>query len=284
MIDYQKQVRAAAAALKRGEDSNWDLARLTFEVCGPPGRGGHVAKPITLAQWAKDVAVESGRRFSATTASYYRDIWTRFESQYHQGDIDFTNAYAQIRGGSVGERMVEHDFKRAMTNASAEQKREAFATLAREPEVLADLPTSTEVFSQIVRDNPAAVQEAWKDTQTNVGLSKARWEARDELLEPQREAARENREVFEPKDATLDRRIFLADVATKVEQWTRELNGIREFLEFSDDVDRIRRWATRQALDRLVDAATSCRDALPSSYEEQAEAPAPASRARRRLA
>jgi hypothetical protein len=167
--------------------------------------------------------------------------------------------------------MVSTNFKRAIAYASPEQKRDVFATLAHEPEVLADQETSTEVLGQIVRDNPAAVVEAWKDTNTNIGLSTARWEARTDEATRQRA----ERQVIEPKDSTLDRRVFLADVATKVEQWTRELEGIREFLEVTDDVDRIRRWATRQALERLVDAASACRDALPVSYTDQAEVEVP---------
>ena len=271
-MNYDDNVRAAAAALDHVEDSGWEVCRLTFESTLSAGRVDEqrLHGKVSMEQWCADVrATRRRKQFSVGTGRLYRLMWEKY-GRYPGSDLpEWDEAYAEIRGGKIGERLVAANFRQAIAHASPEQKREAFATLAREPEVIADLPTSTEVFTQIVRDNPIAVQEAWKDTETNVGLSTARWQARDELHEPLREAIRDTEEIFQPKDATLDRRIFLADVATKVEQWTRELNGIREFLEFSDDVDRIRRWATRQALDRLVDAATACRDALPSSSAEQ---------------
>jgi len=242
-----------------------------------------------MAEWIRDIlTLQPQRAFSETTARLYKRIWVEVGLR-HGADPkslpSFRDAQDQVRGRSEPERRAGTNFRSAIEHGSVEQKREAFARLAQDPEVMSDSATTSQVFSEIAQKAPEAVQQAWQDTETNVALSRARWEARDEALEPQREAVRETRGIFEPKDATLDRRVFLADVATKVEQWTRELNGIREFLEFSDDVDRIRRWSTRQALDRLVTAATECRDALPSSYEEQTGTEAPSTgRQRRKLA
>jgi hypothetical protein len=241
-MSYQDNVRAAAAALKQGEDANWKLARLTFEVCGPPGQRGRDTTYKPVEAWATDVRQESGRAFSSRTASYYRDIWHRFGLHPGATQISWTDAYSEIRGGSVGERMVEADFNRAFTHATPEQKRE--------------------VFQRIVRDEPEVVQQAWQDTDTNVALSEARWQAHQEqIVQP----ARERREVFEPTDTTLDRTSFFYDIQKKVDQWARELDGIRDFLANTDDVNLVTRKATRSSFELLIHAAERCRDTLPGS-------------------
>jgi hypothetical protein len=273
-MSYQDNVRAASAALSRGEDANWELARLTFEVCGDAGPGRPTQERVGLRQWASDVSAASGRRFGYDAARHYRDIWVRFGNDAQgRHSIPWTDAYSEIRGGSVGERMVEADFKRAMTNATPEQKREAFATLAHEPEVISDQAASTAVFKHIAAQNPAAVQTAWEDTDTNIALSTARWQAREHsVVEPSREAHAETKHIFEPQDTAVARTTFFYGVQKRVEQWTQELNDIREFLAQTDDVNAITRWSTRNALEELIRAAKACSDVLPASYvEEQAD-------------
>lgn len=148
-MDYRKQVEAAAAALKRGEDANWELARLTFEVCGAgSGSGSWQARAkagyASLERWATDVTAESGRNFSDTTAGYYRDAWAL--RQTNPGKFaGWTDAYAGVRGGTVAERMVSADFNRSMQNASPEFKAEAFQRLVNDPEVVAEALASPEV-------------------------------------------------------------------------------------------------------------------------------------------
>ena len=241
MTNYKDQVRAAAAALKRGEDANWELAKLTFEVCGPPGQRGRDTSYTALDRWATDVRDASGRAFAHRTASYYRDIWHRFGLHPGATQISWTDAYAEIRGGTVGERMVEADFKRALTNASVEQKRDVLTTLAQDAVVLDDDRTRRTVERAVYQVH----QEKYPA-----------------VVSP----------TIEPRDSTLDRRIFLADIARKVDDWTRELDGIHDFLEWSGDVDQLQRWSTRQALERLTAAAIRCRDVLPESYVEKVEA------------
>ena len=240
MSKYKDQVRAAAAALKRGEDANWELAKLTYQACGaPPGRGRANVTGVSTKAWAGDVAAESGRPFSNFTAAVYREVWHRF-GMNSQG-YSWSEAYAEIRGGTVGERMVEADFKRAIANASVEQKREALTTLANEHEVLDDDHTRRTVERAVYQIH----QEKYPS------------------ITP---------EPIPPRDSTLDRRMFLADIARKVDDWTRELDGIHDFLEWSGDVDQLQRWSTRQALERLTAAAIRCRDVLPESYVEKVEA------------
>jgi hypothetical protein len=245
-MSYQDNVRAAAAALKRGEDANWELARLTYETCGAaPGSGGWQARAkagyVAIQTWANDVANESGRNFSYATAAYYRDAWAL--RQTNPGRFaTWSDAYSSVRGGTVGERMVEADFNRALAHATPEQKRD--------------------VFQRIVREEPAVVQQAWQDTDTNVALSEARWQAHQEqIVQP----AREKRAIFEPTDTTLDRTSFFYDIQKKVDQWARELDGIRDFLANAEDVNLVTRKATRNSFELLIHAAEQCRDTLPSS-------------------
>lgn len=161
-MDYQKQVEAAAAALKRGEDANWELARLTFEVCGPAGNIGRpTGDAIPISRWADDIRMESGRPFSGKIARYYRDIW----DQFGKADPDpslrmaWSEAYAQIRGGTVAERMVSADFNRSMRNASPEFKAEAFQRLADDPVVVAEALAKPEVRQALYAGMARAEQE-----------------------------------------------------------------------------------------------------------------------------
>jgi len=59
----------------------------------------------------------------------------------------------------------------------------------------------------------------------------------------------------------IERRFFL-DVGKKIDQWTRELNSIREFLGAVQDVNFITRDALRGRFKLLIHAAEECRDAL----------------------
>jgi hypothetical protein len=87
---------------------------------------------VPVETWVANVRTASGRKFSKSVAGYYREIWTKFG--LHPGEVQtsWTEAYAEVRGGSVGERMVDADFKRALANATPEQKREQFTALARD--------------------------------------------------------------------------------------------------------------------------------------------------------
>jgi len=243
-MSYQDKVKAAAAALQRGEDANWELAELTFEVCGPPMRGPTRVGFVSLEEWSADVRADSKRAFSAVTAGYYRRIWDKFGVS-RSGKIlpSWTDAYNDIRGvENMDANMVTTNFNRALTYATPEQKRE--------------------VFQRIVREEPAVVEHAWQDTDTNIALSTAHWKARQQIVEEQRQAQAAVKDVFEPRDSPLDHSVFFLDVGKKIDQWTRELNSIREFLGAVQDVNFITRDALRGRFKLLIHAAEECRDAL----------------------
>jgi hypothetical protein len=261
-MSYQDNVRAAAAALTRGEDANWELARLTFESTRSRGE---FDKP-TMETWCSDVRAASGRRFGVSTGEKYKIVWRRYGDPSLREGLSWNEAYiACFEGGSPDafkERLAPTNFNLGIEHGTVEAKRAAFSSLARDPDVITDHATSAEVFSQIALDNPAAVQEAWKHTETNAALSEARWQAHQEqIVQP----AREKRAIFEPTDTTLDRTSFFYDIQKKVDQWARELDSIRDFLANAEDVNLVTRKATRSSFELLIHAAEQCRDTLPSS-------------------
>jgi hypothetical protein len=103
-MDYTEAVVQAAAALGRGEDANWELARLTWEVT-------HGESPVTLRQWSADVKERSGRRFSLQTASLYRQVWARFRDQDLGTRPSWTDAVVAVAPetgvGPMRERVTE---------------------------------------------------------------------------------------------------------------------------------------------------------------------------------
>jgi hypothetical protein len=235
---YEDQVRAASAALVRGENANWELACLTYENTFEKGDVSGQQK-VSMERWCADIRAMSNRRFSKSTGMTYKAIWKIYGHQQAGDRKSWTEAYAEVQGGTMADRMVEADFKRAIEHASPEQKREAIATLAQEPEVLADDETRWAVKSAALKAERLA-HPGWFQDPPFVRT--------------------------EPNDSTLDRRKFFADIAHKLDEWSAELEGIHEFLDWSGDVDQQRRWATRQAFERLINAATACRDVLPDTY------------------
>jgi len=262
-MSYQDNVKAAAAALKRGEDANWELARLTFESTWD--RTGtwdeqDAAGKVSMDQWCSDVRDAAGRKFGRTWGFTYKAVWAKYGVHDHDHLPEFSEAIVTIKPENSRAASYERVVEREVFAATPEIKREAFARLAQDPEVLADKGISKTVFSEIARQNPAAVQQAWQDTDTNVALSEARWQAHQEqIVRPAREA----RATFEPTDTTLDRTSFFYDIQRKVDQWARELEGIREFLANTDDVNLVTRKATRSSFDLLIHAAEQCREAIP---------------------
>jgi hypothetical protein len=186
----------------------------------------------------------------------------------------WTEAYVHVYPVNSKEASYARVVEREVFRAAPETKREAFARLSRDPEVVSDPQIAATVVKEIAQANKPALEEAYRDQPTYAALSDARTKVREELIEPLRQAEREVADIFKPKGTTLERHVFLADVAKKVDQWARELDAIRGFLaETEGDVDHLQRWSTGLAMDRLVQAATACRDVLPSSSVAPAEEP-----------
>jgi hypothetical protein len=67
-MSYKQEVEAAAAALKRGEEADFELAERTYNNTTPDGS-------VSLTQWCADVQAKSGRSFGTTPGKYYRRAW-----------------------------------------------------------------------------------------------------------------------------------------------------------------------------------------------------------------
>ena len=75
---YRDNVDLAATALARGEDANWELARLTFENTWNQGEPRSTDR-VPMAQWCADVIDQApGRRFSEVTGLRYKRLWRRW--------------------------------------------------------------------------------------------------------------------------------------------------------------------------------------------------------------
>jgi hypothetical protein len=149
----EQNVRAAAAALIRGEDANWELARLTYE-----NTGSEVGQ-LTQAEWARRVQAESGRKFGATTASYYRRVWEVYGQIYRDSDTTITwhDAYWEIRGTTSGESFAETNAKQTIKNLAdvpVEEKLALGQSLMNDPDVKSDLERK---FIEEAGKNPALV-------------------------------------------------------------------------------------------------------------------------------
>jgi hypothetical protein len=138
-MSYQEEVRQAAAALIRSEDGNWLLARLTYRNTFI-GKGNHIgqvaAGKVPMERWCSDIRAASGRRFSRSTGRNYRLIWARFGRKYIQGKISWVEACDQVRGDNSRERLFNLRLNHNLKNATPEAKREAYAQLARDPDVI----------------------------------------------------------------------------------------------------------------------------------------------------
>lgn len=157
-MTYKQQVEAAAAALKRGDDANWELARLTDENT-KAGRGpGVESGRVDMATWCGDVAQRSGRAFGERTGKFYRRVWREFG--HLRSQTSWSEAYWEVRGGSAKDQF-EKGGQRAIKNASAEVKRETFKALAEDAAIVDAVDRETgEIVATMIRKNPVVASHA----------------------------------------------------------------------------------------------------------------------------
>lgn len=137
-MGYQDAVAQAADALKRGEDANWELARLTFENT-ITGRG-YRDQPgkVTMEQWCADVRDRSGRKFSPGSGERYKRIWQRYgDLPSQQKELPaWVDAYYEDEA-YVPQPFMEASAQRVASSASPEIKRDLAAKLMADP-IVAD--------------------------------------------------------------------------------------------------------------------------------------------------
>lgn len=150
---YQDQVAAAAAALKRGEDANWELARLTYE--NTLSHNEHNSDKVTMRRWCADVRAASVRRFSETTGERYKRAWRDVIRQGLTADLpSWSEAYDAITPDGFEERMAPSKAKAVLAHGTPETKRQVARELLDDPDVTAD-PDIQESIVSTAGSNPS---------------------------------------------------------------------------------------------------------------------------------
>lgn len=145
-MSYQKAVKDAADALVRGEDANWELARLTYENTNRRGER-HKA---THEQWSADVREESHRRFSETTSQKFAMMWDRFGSDSTIVQ-SWTEAWYELTPRDAAEPMRARAARTHVGEGEAAQVAETVREALRRPEVARQVVSDRETNSRLAR-------------------------------------------------------------------------------------------------------------------------------------
>lgn len=154
--NYRAAVKEASAALVRGEDANWELARLTFE--NTLDRHERNPAKATMAQWCADVRAASGRRFSQGNGERYKAIWRRYSDVHRDQRPIWADAYEETFSMSKDDREDSRASFRLTTAASPETKRETFKALAADPDVASDPEVQELITDQVAADRRMTTQ------------------------------------------------------------------------------------------------------------------------------
>ncbi len=155
MTTYTEAVEEAAAALKRGEDANWELARLTYENTLMQGNAMSQPGKVNMEQWCADVRRASGRRFSAKSGRVYKAIWSEYGRHLDGDHLPWSEAYDGVQGGTVAERFEKTHARNVTEKASVETKVQVARELLAEPEV-AEAVVADQATRNVITDHIAA--------------------------------------------------------------------------------------------------------------------------------
>ena len=147
LMTYEDAVTLAAGALKRGEEANWELARLTYENT-KNGNGKGQPERKSLAEWSADIEAASGRKFSRTTASYYRQVWALAFTSVN-ANLSFQDAYWEVRGTTKEEMFDERYAAHVTDRAAPEVQVKTFEKLLETPAVRAALEQRPELSIKV---------------------------------------------------------------------------------------------------------------------------------------
>jgi hypothetical protein len=146
-MSYQANVQAAAAALKRGEDANWELARLTSETTLDAGRVDTQVGKVPMEQWCADVRAASDRRFGPREGRRYKKTWREHGGTGSADHVSWAEAYWLSTKDEHPEEMTERIVRSKAIQASPETKRQVARDLLDDPDVTSD----PEVQDRVVR-------------------------------------------------------------------------------------------------------------------------------------
>lgn len=160
-MTYQEAVTQAASALTRGEDANWELARLTYENTFTSGDVKAQPTRVSMERWCADIRAASGRQFSYTTGNRYKAIWVRHGLPLGEDRPSWTDAWEDVHGGpSPAVAFAGINAERITDNATPDVKRDLAVKLMADPDVadavIAQPATRRAVYESLNRREQAA--------------------------------------------------------------------------------------------------------------------------------
>jgi hypothetical protein len=250
-VSYQDNVSAAAAALTRGEQANWDLARLTCASTAAMGERPQPPMTVSLAQWAKDVQERSGRRFSATTASFYRRLWIEYGER--EDRPTWAEAHEALQGAPIRERFAPYELRSGLKLADAETRQQVIAEVLSPSERL-------DLVREQLADATVRAAIAAQPFHVRTELTTAVWDGTT--------SASTERGVSEPRMPTgsaTERVEVLHQAALRVQRLADELDNdvIGNLLASDESALWMSRVTLRGHLERLVQIAGRCIEVLP---------------------
>lgn len=220
---YMTRVDLAALAVRRGDDANWELARLTDEntLDGPADQPGRVS----MERWCQDVRAAAGRRFSPTTGTIYKRIHRAHADLAPAERPAWTEAYYAATTGSK----EDNDERRALSearNARPEIKAQMIRELAGDAQVPSE---AQQAAFQTLAARPAVAEEVANfgsaTSRAVVDLNQRAHEARVERRE-RREQADPVARQFAEQRAVLDLQSACARFTGDIERFAREVAEI----------------------------------------------------------
>lgn len=139
-MNYTQAVEQAAAALVRGEDANWELARLTWENTFAAGDIRAQADRVSMDSWCRAIREIAGRQFTESTGKVYKAVWAKFQSLDPRDRPHFSEALRSLdnesRDWDMRKTRVQERFVESIdTLATPEQKREVATRLMQDPAI-----------------------------------------------------------------------------------------------------------------------------------------------------
>lgn len=175
-MTYFENVKLAGLALlavKRGEEANWELARLTCESTfdqGEIGRGRPApAEKCRMDVWCRDVRDVAGIPFSEGKGELYKRVWREIGAYHVERLPGFSESCDQVRGSTSYERYERLAADNVVGRASAETKIETFKRLSEDPEVRGDKQAQSAALEfgvQVYRQREQDVREHWRADET----------------------------------------------------------------------------------------------------------------------
>ncbi len=215
-MGYQEAVAEAAGALQRGEDANWELARLTHENTNTQEDRSR----ITMEKWCADVALASGRNFARETGRKYAKVHREHGTKVPR--LSWTEAWYETVPRDTHPKVAERGAKYTAEKGDPEAAAGAVRIALNRPEVADIVIADTDTNRNVTHARHRHDEEA-----TAVG------EAKD----PERRDARHNTEQRDVVYRLVKFRNWLFNTTGSVQEWVWTPELITEFEDALDGVD-----------------------------------------------